>query len=97
MRTSLWLACSLALSLAVTAGCRTPQSHPDTAQAELGEATGPADSDGGDARSKKDPGPIHITLVATNDLHGWVHPHETTLPDGTMAWLPMKVLTPSTV
>src|SRR5690606_13811445 len=28
--------------------------------------------------------PIHLTLVATNDLHGWVHPADTTLPDGTV-------------
>jgi 5'-nucleotidase len=27
--------------------------------------------------------PLHLTLVGTNDLHGWVHPHRVKLPDGT--------------
>ncbi len=27
--------------------------------------------------------PIHLTLVGTNDLHGWVQPHEARLPNGT--------------
>jgi 5'-nucleotidase len=31
-----------------------------------------------------DPGPIRITLVSTNDLHGWVQPHETRLEDGSL-------------
>jgi 5'-nucleotidase len=26
--------------------------------------------------------PVHLTLVGTNDFHGWVMPHRTTLPDG---------------
>lgn len=26
---------------------------------------------------------MHLTLVGTNDWHGWVKPHESTLPDGT--------------
>src|SRR5437868_416181 len=28
--------------------------------------------------------PIHLTLVGTNDLHGWVLPHEAPLADGTV-------------
>lgn len=35
------------------------------------------------ARPSAPPLPIRITLVATNDLHGWVQPHESRLPDGT--------------
>jgi len=27
--------------------------------------------------------PLHLTLVGTNDLHGWVQPHKVKLPDGT--------------
>nr|WP_228530839.1 MULTISPECIES: 5'-nucleotidase C-terminal domain-containing protein [Myxococcaceae] len=29
------------------------------------------------------PAPVRLTLVGTNDLHGWVMPHEGKLPDGT--------------
>jgi 5'-nucleotidase len=30
------------------------------------------------------PEPLRITLVGTNDIHGWVFPNEVTLPDGTL-------------
>ncbi|MDC0711351.1 bifunctional UDP-sugar hydrolase/5'-nucleotidase [Stigmatella sp. ncwal1] len=29
--------------------------------------------------------PIRLTLVGTNDLHGWIHPNPFSLPDGTLA------------
>lgn len=29
------------------------------------------------------PEPIRLTLVGTNDLHGWIYPHRVKLPDGT--------------
>ena len=30
-------------------------------------------------------GPIHLTVVGTNDIHGWVYPHETKVGPGLMA------------
>ena len=29
--------------------------------------------------------PLRLTLVGTNDLHGWIEPHRSTLPDGSVA------------
>ncbi|MBX5484237.1 MAG: bifunctional metallophosphatase/5'-nucleotidase [Myxococcaceae bacterium] len=83
MRTSLWLACSFALAAAVLPGCRTPHSHPEPETAvHHAEADRPSDA-AKVAAAKKDAGPLRITVVATNDLHGWVHPNKVKLPDGT--------------
>jgi 5'-nucleotidase len=37
----------------------------------------------GSASSPEYDEPIWLTLIGTNDLHGWVFPHESTLPSGT--------------
>jgi 5'-nucleotidase len=58
-----------------TPGCRTPQHHVTAPQAQKTTA----ESDGSLA-------PIRLTLAATNDLHGWVHPHQARLEDGTQVF-----------
>ncbi len=59
------------LSLVAATACRTapPPSPTPT-------PSGPTDA------TPKAAEPLRLTLVATNDLHGWVHAHETVLPDG---------------
>ncbi len=53
--------------------CRTPaQSAPSVTEMPASQsASGPVE-------------PIRITLAATNDLHGWVHPHTLQHDDGTL-------------
>jgi 5'-nucleotidase len=64
------LARLLLVPLLLLAGCRTPAAT-EAAPLPVRRAEPPAPQ-----------GPIRLTLVATNDLHGWVHPHGATLPDG---------------
>lgn len=65
------LLCSLAIVGLATA-CKTPEPlAPLPAPAPVSQP----------ARSAE---PIHLTLVATNDLHGWVQPQSSKLPDGTV-------------
>ncbi|HYV50159.1 MAG TPA: bifunctional UDP-sugar hydrolase/5'-nucleotidase [Myxococcaceae bacterium] len=37
----------------------------------------------GSGREQKAPDPIRLTLIATNDVHGWIYPQKYKLPDGT--------------
>ena len=34
-------------------------------------------------REQTAPEPIHLTLIGTNDIHGWIYPQKARLPDGT--------------
>jgi 5'-nucleotidase len=61
----------LASLFALTSGCRTPSGHTD-----LGDKDSP--------RPQKATEPIRLTVVATNDLHGWVHPVVTRHKSGVM-------------
>ncbi len=58
--------------LAATACRTTPSTSAPPSGASEQSARTPSPSDGA----------IRLTLVATSDLHGWVHPLVTTLPDG---------------
>src|SRR5690606_6229983 len=49
--------------------CTAPRTSAPTA----GEGQAPASAE-----------PIRLTLVGTNDLHGWLEPHRATLPDGSV-------------
>jgi len=37
----------------------------------------------GSGHEQKAPDPIRITIIATNDIHGWIYPQRYKLPDGT--------------
>ncbi|MGA9525588.1 MAG: bifunctional UDP-sugar hydrolase/5'-nucleotidase [Myxococcaceae bacterium] len=71
-RRPLLLPVILAFAAAASA-CRTPvQSAPSASVPSASQsASGPLE-------------PIRITLAATNDLHGWVHPHTLEHDDGTV-------------
>lgn len=64
---------AVALALIAALGCRAahPPASSDTA------AHPPPHG------SEQAPAPIRLTVVGTNDLHGWVTPHRATLSDGT--------------
>ncbi len=61
-----------ALALALTPACRTPSTAAPSAPAPGPAAAAPAK-------------PIHLTVVGTNDLHGWVNPRQVKLKDGATA------------
>ncbi|MCP3098690.1 5'-nucleotidase C-terminal domain-containing protein [Myxococcus sp. K15C18031901] len=65
----------LGLLSALLAACA---SHPPVPEAA--SAAPPAASP---SEAKPAPQPLRITVVGTNDLHGWVTPSRATLPDGT--------------
>jgi 5'-nucleotidase len=60
-----------ALVLSIAA-CKTPQSG-------TGATTPPVSPP---VAAAAPAGPIHLTLVSTNDVHGWVYPHESKLAGG---------------
>lgn len=67
----LWHLRPLLLAAALV-GCKTPQT------------AAPPPPDQVEAKSPAREEVIQITLVGTNDLHGWVHPTETVLKDGSV-------------
>lgn len=69
MKNSWWLCCVLALS------CATPQEKP-VAPAMPPEPVSPV------AARAPERSPIRLTLVGTNDVHGWVMTQEASFPNG---------------
>ncbi|MHB8876943.1 MAG: bifunctional metallophosphatase/5'-nucleotidase [Myxococcaceae bacterium] len=60
---------ALLLALLLVASCKTPQGSASSSQPLAPEGAAP-------------PGPIHLTIAGTNDIHGWVHPHGAKLTGG---------------
>jgi 5'-nucleotidase len=71
------------LALLFLAGCRTP----DAATQSTAQSPSPARSEARAPTQAKEQGPIQLTLVGTNDIHGWVHPHPSAsgIPEGGVA------------
>lgn len=76
------LARSLFVALVVVAsGCKTPEAQRSAPQSNAAEPINVPAPKKAPARNQ----PIHLSIVATNDLHGWVNANETKLPDGSIA------------
>src|SRR5262245_5291319 len=68
---AMWI--RLAAIAAMLGGCRSAPLIAHTSTAEPLPAPSPA---------KQPLRPIRLTLIGTNDLHGWVYPHEVKLKGG---------------